>query len=895
MEHREPSGIKWIKAGLFILVFFFFLKADFCSAGEIEQKYISDLPGNYSEVFQIESQLFRLRQEFVDLRIIAGWRGVDITSGGVTLSKSEDKDIAVFGEVTGSPGKENWSIDSIIRPIELSCYSWKGLGPHWVTKEKNPWFNVKLPGVCPVNKVVFRQLIYNEWYFPSKFKEVKLTFSKGDPITVKLKDNFSPQQFVFRPRNTSFVRADVLTLHEGKPEFKAEKGLSEFEIYLTTPGNRYRAKGYFVTHDIWPPGLSSWGQFNTYQELNGAKIIWEYSLNSGRTWKDVPQSGDLSGVSVSAKRIRFRATLSRTDSTKSPGVKGFELTWRTSGENLPAALNPNTCKLRIRDGKFFTKDEESIGLFGMCTFPTMYAWAFDQDDSYKKDILYLSNYGFNALRVMLPMHLFLPAPDVLPHDPGYKEILQKHGFKTEFIPWLDRFIDYCGKHGIYTILDIHTFPVKEDYSWLSTPITWAGEKRGSECEKAISKEMPKVWGWLAKHYKGNPYIAGFEIPFNEPNSSWINDNPDILYKLLEDCTEAIKREDHERLIFMEGANFGSLHDFDLIPSSSCWEVPEGIEGTFPHEYLGMHSPTSTSFDAWLPNWTSWFTAPGNLIMVGEWGVVVRLEDVGKNQVDPAKIENGKKLIDASLASWYSMGVEGVFYLGWNKGLYNCLNEYFGHQIPEILTPIYKFMPLWKKGTSGRKAEVAIVSSSSAGVRGNYGAKSSLYSISERLLDLHVTPWDVLFDESVLEHPEWLNRYRVAILLEEGLKNREQIEKVVSMRGLPCLKIKAAWPDTDMGIKKFLLKNGIKVNTKTAENILIGYGEGGFVIYERKGRAGSYHIYPALKREGKLKIIDVETSAVMDEGDGKEIFEEGFSIELGKNEARVYLVTEQKIK
>ena len=89
-----------------------------------------------------------------------------------------------------------------------------------------------------------------------------------------------------------------------------------------------------------------------------------------------------------------------------------------------------------------------------------------------------------------------------------------------------------------------------------------------------------------------------------------------------------------------------------------------------------------------------------------------------------------------------------------------------------------------------------------------------------------------------------------------------------------------------------MKNGIKVNTKTPENVLIGYGEAGFVIYERKGREGNYHIYPQLSGEGKSKVIDVETEELIAAESKESIYRNGFSAFLGANRAKVYLVTSQ---
>jgi aryl-phospho-beta-D-glucosidase BglC (GH1 family) len=78
-------------------------------------------------------------------------------------------------------------------------------------------------------------------------------------------------------------------------------------------------------------------------------------------------------------------------------------------------------------------------------------------------------------------------------------VLKAEGFKH-----LDRVVDICANHGIYTILDLHSLP--------------GGQNQGWHCDAGshianfwIHKDFQDrgIWLWeeLAKHYRGNPWYA----------------------------------------------------------------------------------------------------------------------------------------------------------------------------------------------------------------------------------------------------------------------------------------------------------------------------------------------------------------------------------------------------
>lgn len=87
--------------------------------------------------------------------------------------------------------------------------------------------------------------------------------------------------------------------------------------------------------------------------------------------------------------------------------------------------------------------------------------------------------------------------------------------KTEGFKHLDRVIDLCAKHGIYTILDLHTAPGGQNTDWHSDAGTHIAKFWD---HKDFQDRAIWLWVELAKHYKDNTWIAGYN-PLNEPTDS----------------------------------------------------------------------------------------------------------------------------------------------------------------------------------------------------------------------------------------------------------------------------------------------------------------------------------------------------------------------------------------
>ncbi|RBR01218.1 hypothetical protein VDGD_04824 [Verticillium dahliae] len=162
---------------------------------------------------------------------------------------------------------------------------------------------------------------------------------------------------------------------------------------------------------------------------------------------------------------------------------------------------------------------------------------------------------------------------------GKEKRHQKEGFVL-----LDRIVDICARHNIYVILDLHAVPGGQNQDWhcdsgLSCALFW--EFRDFQ-DRAI-----QLWEALAKHYAGNPVIAGYN-PLNEP----ADPQHTRLQAWFERAEKAIRAIDPEHILFVDGNTYAmdfrafnpkkplpntvySCHDYSVMG----FPLPEQYEGT----------------------------------------------------------------------------------------------------------------------------------------------------------------------------------------------------------------------------------------------------------------------------------------------------------------------------
>ena len=157
------------------------------------------------------------------------------------------------------------------------------------------------------------------------------------------------------------------------------------------------------------------------------------------------------------------------------------------------------------------------------------------------DAEYIHSLGLNLLRIPINYHLF---EDDL--NPG---VIKEGAFKH-----LDRVIELCAKHQIYTIIDLHAFPGFQNQHWHSDNPT---HKALFWKHKDFQDRALHLWEVIAEHYKDQPWVAGYDL-MNEPADP-TGKKVFPYYKRLRD---AIRKIDPKHILFLEGNTYAT--DFDMF-------------------------------------------------------------------------------------------------------------------------------------------------------------------------------------------------------------------------------------------------------------------------------------------------------------------------------------------
>ena len=108
--------------------------------------------------------------------------------------------------------------------------------------------------------------------------------------------------------------------------------------------------------------------------------------------------------------------------------------------------------------------------------------------------------GFNLARIAVGYKHF--EDDARPFE------IKADGFRH-----LDRAIEALARHGVYSIVDLHALPGSQNQHWHSDNPThiaafWQ--------HRHFQDRVVHLWEAIAEHYRGNPWVAGYNL-LNEPS------------------------------------------------------------------------------------------------------------------------------------------------------------------------------------------------------------------------------------------------------------------------------------------------------------------------------------------------------------------------------------------
>jgi hypothetical protein len=190
------------------------------------------------------------------------------------------------------------------------------------------------------------------------------------------------------------------------------------------------------------------------------------------------------------------------------------------------------------------------------------------------DIKYLKSIGVNHIR--LPFHYKMFTDDLYMGE-------RNAGFK-----YFDKLIDWCREEQLYVLLDMHCAPggqtgdnIDDSYGY---PYLFKS--------KSSQDLMTKIWVDIAKKYKDEPVIIGYDL-VNEPIAHYFeNDLVELdnqLFSIYSRIIKEIRTVDKTHIIFLNGSIWASKFDVfkELVDDNVVYEfhkywVPVNMEAIQPY-------------------------------------------------------------------------------------------------------------------------------------------------------------------------------------------------------------------------------------------------------------------------------------------------------------------------
>ncbi|MBZ0111133.1 MAG: cellulase family glycosylhydrolase [Thermoanaerobaculia bacterium] len=155
----------------------------------------------------------------------------------------------------------------------------------------------------------------------------------------------------------------------------------------------------------------------------------------------------------------------------------------------------------------------------------------------ERDLEMIAQLGLNVVRV-----------------PFNHTVFEKDGAIDNSAPgwyYLDRLVDWCEKHGIYVVLDLHAVPGGQSGVFVADPDpkqVWASEP---DLERTVD-----IWKAIATRYRDRSIVAGYDL-INEPEPPQGQDLIDLYRRIIKE----IRAIDPHHLIFLAGTALSTEFGF----------------------------------------------------------------------------------------------------------------------------------------------------------------------------------------------------------------------------------------------------------------------------------------------------------------------------------------------
>lgn len=232
---------------------------------------------------------------------------------------------------------------------------------------------------------------------------------------------------------------------------------------------------------------------------------------------------------------------------KGAGVTGFNL------ENFIIGYSGH--ELEFRESMTEVLGPEKAAFF----FNRLLDYFFTEEDAQ-----FYASLGLNCVRIAFNYRHFID--DMNPNE-----------YKPDGFRLLDRIVDICTKNSLYVILDLHAVPGGQNQDWHSD----TGYAKALFWEHGVFQQQAiDLWVAIAKHYAGNPVIAGYNL-LNEP----ADPKHTRLISWYGRAEKAIRAVDSEHILYIDGNTYAM--DFTQFPQEV---LPNAVYACHDYAMLGFPIP-----------------------------------------------------------------------------------------------------------------------------------------------------------------------------------------------------------------------------------------------------------------------------------------------------------------
>ena len=268
---------------------------------------------------------------------------------------------------------------------------------------------------------------------------------------------------------------------------------------------------------------------------------------------------------------------------------------------------------------------------------------FDEDDA-----RFLGDNGLNVVRIPINYRHF-------ERDDRPFEIIED-GFRH-----LDRVIELLGRHGVYSVIDLHALPGSQNHHWHSDnpthlPTFWQ--------HRHFQDRVVNLWQAIATHYNRNPAVAGYNL-MNEP----ADETGELVGPVYRRIFDAVREIDHDHTIYLDGNTYST----DFSAFDDPWEntvytlhdyVAPGLgRGTcYPGDFEGTWVDKDSVEQKFLQR-SQYARRTGTPLFVGEFGPIYtgdEEQDRWRRQILDDQLDIYRRY-DVSWTSWMykDLGRQGL--------------------------------------------------------------------------------------------------------------------------------------------------------------------------------------------------------------------------------------------